>query len=185
MLWIRPLESLNARPLAGTEGGYLPAWSPDGRSVAFVAQHGIRRLSLADGTVQRVCAVPPGGEGGIDWNESGTILFSAGGNAGQIYSVAATGGEAKPLMPLDKARGETNHHMPQFLPDGHRFLFAVGGDKVAGVYVASLATPTDRRQVVAVWGRESTRRGTCCSSATGRCSPSLSTRNRPPRAASP
>ena len=59
-LWIRPLESLNARPLAGTEGGYLPAWSPDGRSVAFVAQHEIRRLSLADGTVQRVCTVPPG-----------------------------------------------------------------------------------------------------------------------------
>ena len=152
-LWIRPLESLNARPLAGTEGGYLPAWSPDGRSVAFVAQHEIRRLSLADGTVQRVCTVPPGGEGGIDWNQSGTILFSAGGNTGQIYSVAATGGEAKPLMTLDKARGETNHHMPQFLPDGHRFLFAVGGDKVAGVYVASLATPTDRRQVVAVWRR--------------------------------
>ncbi len=59
MLWIRPLESLNARPLAGTEGGYLPAWSPDGRSLAFVAAHEIRRLSLADGTVQRVCAVPP------------------------------------------------------------------------------------------------------------------------------
>ncbi len=56
-------------------------------------------------------------------------------------------------MTLDKARGETNHHMPQFLPDGHRFLFAVGSEKVGGVYVASLATPTDRRQVVAVWGR--------------------------------
>jgi eukaryotic-like serine/threonine-protein kinase len=154
MLWVRPLESLTARPLAGTERGYLPAWSPDGKSLAFVAANEIRRLSLADGTVQRVCAVPAsGGEGGIDWNESGTILFSAGANAGQIYSVAATGGEAKPLMTLDKARGEANHHMPQFLPDGHRFLFAVGGEKVAGVYVASLATPTDRRQVVVVWRR--------------------------------
>jgi eukaryotic-like serine/threonine-protein kinase len=154
MLWVRPLESLTARPLAGSEGGYLPAWSPDGASLAFVAANEIRRLSLADGTVQRVCAVPvPGGEAGIDWNESGTILFSAGGTSGQIYSVAAAGGEAKPLMTLDKARGETNHHMPQFLPDGRRFLFLVGGEKVGGVYVASLATPTDRRQVVTGWRR--------------------------------
>ena len=154
MLWIRPLESLNARPLAGTEGGYIPAWSPDGRSVAFVAQHEIRRLSLADGTVQRVCAVPPRAVRGASTGTN-RARSSSRRAATPARSTRWPRREArrKPLMTLDKARGETNHHMPQFLPDGHRFLFAVGGDKVAGVYVASLATPTDRRQVVAVWGR--------------------------------
>ncbi len=156
MLWVRPLESLTARPLAGTEGatGDIPVWSPDGRSPAFFAKGELRRLSLADGTAQRVCAMPSPGNGGADWNAAGTILFSAGGGAGVIYSVAATGGDAKPLTALDKARGETSHHVPQFLPDGRRFLFLVGGDeKTAGLYVASLEAPNERRLVASGWVR--------------------------------
>jgi Tol biopolymer transport system component len=98
--------------------------------------------------------MPGVGLGGADWSESGTILFSAGADQGQIYSVAATGGEARPLMTLDKARGEASHHMPQFLPDGRRFLFLIGGsEKVAGLYLASLAAPNERRQVAAGWMR--------------------------------
>ena len=98
--------------------------------------------------------MPGPGNAGTEWNAAGTILFSAGGGAGQIYSVAATGGEPKLIMPFDKARGEANQHMPQFLPDGRRFLFLLGGnEKVQGVYVASLDSPADRRQVTAGWVR--------------------------------
>ena len=148
MLWVRPLESLTARPLAGTEGvtSDIPAWSPDGRSLAFVVAGELRRLNLSDGTVQRICAMPGSGNGGTDWSAAGTILFSAGGGAGIIYSVAATGGDAKPLTALD--RGEANHHAPQFLPDGRRFLFLIGGGEKAGVYVASLGAPKERQLVV-------------------------------------
>ena len=48
MLWVRPLESLTSRPLAGTEGATsdIPAWSPDGRSLAFFAGGELRRLGL-------------------------------------------------------------------------------------------------------------------------------------------
>ncbi len=156
MLWVRPLESLTSRPLAGTEGATsdIPAWSPDGRSLAFFAGGELRRLGLADGTVQRICAMPGPGNAGTEWNAAGTILFSAGAGGGHIYSVAATGGEPKLIMPFDKARGEANQHMPQFLPDGRRFLFLLGGnEKVQGVYVASLDSPADRRQVTAGWVR--------------------------------
>jgi hypothetical protein len=147
MLWVRPLESLTARPLAGTEGatGDIPVWSPDGQSLGFFAGGELRRLSLIDGTVQRICAVPPGGNGGSDWNAAGTILFSAGGVSGLIYSVVATGGDATVLMTLDLARGETAHHSPQFLPDERRFLFRILGGEKAGTYVAALGAPNERQ----------------------------------------
>src|SRR5262249_36841850 len=34
-LWVRPLNSLNAQLLPGTEGASPPDWSPDGRSIVF------------------------------------------------------------------------------------------------------------------------------------------------------
>ncbi len=34
-LWLRPLDTLEGRRLAGTDGADFPFWSPDDRSVAF------------------------------------------------------------------------------------------------------------------------------------------------------
>ena len=44
MLWLRHLDSLEARPLLGTEGANLPFWSPDSKSIAFVANYKLQRL---------------------------------------------------------------------------------------------------------------------------------------------
>jgi serine/threonine protein kinase len=38
LLWIRPIDSLLARPLAGTDEPSLPFWSPDGRTFGFFPQ---------------------------------------------------------------------------------------------------------------------------------------------------
>ncbi len=38
LLWIRPVDSLVARPLAGTDESTWPFWSPDGRALGFFAQ---------------------------------------------------------------------------------------------------------------------------------------------------
>jgi Tol biopolymer transport system component len=146
-LWLRSLESLAARPLPGTEGGALPAWSPDSTSIAFVSGDEIRRLNLVDGTVQRIATSAVTGYGGLAWSESGTLLLSAGGAAGQIYAVPAAGGDVRQLTHIDRARGETYHHTPQFLPDGERFLFQVSGGKVGGIYVSSVSAPAERRRV--------------------------------------
>jgi Tol biopolymer transport system component len=114
---------------------------------------GAARLELQ--TVQRICAIPSTGNAGADWSKQGTILFSAGGLSGRIYSVAATGGEARPLTALDASRGENHHHVPQFLPDGRRFLFLIGAtqEENSGLYLASLEAPAERRQVARGWRR--------------------------------
>jgi eukaryotic-like serine/threonine-protein kinase len=55
MLWIRPLDGLDAQPLAGTEGAGAPFWSPDGRYVAFIAGGKLRKVDLLGGAVTTLC----------------------------------------------------------------------------------------------------------------------------------
>ena len=51
-LWLRPLASTTAQPLAGTEGASLPFWSPDSRSVGFFADGKLKRLDIGGGPPQ-------------------------------------------------------------------------------------------------------------------------------------
>src|SRR5437867_301435 len=51
-LWVRPLDSVAARPLAGTDGAYLPFWSPDSASVGFFADDKLKRIDIAGGALQ-------------------------------------------------------------------------------------------------------------------------------------
>jgi serine/threonine protein kinase len=48
-LWIRRLDSLNARTLAGTDGATQPFWSPDSRSVGFFAAGKLKTISVEGG----------------------------------------------------------------------------------------------------------------------------------------
>ena len=55
-LWVRPLDTLTANALAGTEGARLPFWSPDGRSIGFATETQLKRVSLDDGSVLTITA---------------------------------------------------------------------------------------------------------------------------------
>ena len=48
-LWIRPLDTLSAQPLPGTENALLPFWSPDSRFIAFFAEGKLRKVPAAGG----------------------------------------------------------------------------------------------------------------------------------------
>jgi hypothetical protein len=138
-LWVRALDSLDARELRGTERGNVPFWSPDSRSIAFISESKLKRIDVAGGPVQTVCDMPAG-RGGT-WNQDGTIVF--GGRSGGLARVEAIGGEAVVLTTPDVARNETVHLAPQFLPDGRRFLFMAQPGNV--VYLGSLDSPDRTR----------------------------------------
>ena len=130
-LWLRTLDATEARPLAGTEGGRLPFWSPDSRSVGFNANGLLKRIDLGSGLVRTIAnRTSVGGS----WNTDGTILMGSG--IGPLYVVSADGGTPRPAT--DLLQGQVTHRWPQFLPDGRRFLlFSLGVPSKRGVYIGS------------------------------------------------
>ena len=51
-LWLRSLDSVSARPLAGTDYGRFPFWSPNSRSIGFFANGQLKRVETQGGSVQ-------------------------------------------------------------------------------------------------------------------------------------
>ena len=51
-IWIRSLDSLKARPLAGTDGVYSLFWAADSRSVIFSAEGKLKKVPIAGGPPQ-------------------------------------------------------------------------------------------------------------------------------------
>ncbi len=51
-LWRRRVDTERAEPIAGTEGGHAPAWSADGRTIAFLAAGRLKTISRAGGAVR-------------------------------------------------------------------------------------------------------------------------------------
>lgn len=134
-LWIRALDSMEATPLAGTEGATYPFWSPDGRSLAFFAGGRLKRIEI-DGGTPLTLVEKTEGRGG-SWSGEGFILF--GSSEGPIYSVPASGGAARAVTALDEAAKETWHRFPQFLPDGKHFLYlARDGHNVRTLFAGSV-----------------------------------------------
>ena len=119
MLWIRPMDSLDARSLPGTDGAIFPFWSPDGSSLGFFADNKLKIIDL-NSTSAQVIADAPFGRGGA-WGADGVILFSPNTQA-PLMSVSAGGGTPVPATKIDPAL-HTSHRWPFFLPDGKHFLY--------------------------------------------------------------
>ena len=141
LLWVRPLDSLAAQAIPGTEGAYSPFWSPDSRFVGFFARGKLKKIEIGSlssfGSPQDLCDARDG-RGGT-WNRDGIIVFAPNIEEG-LYQVSATGGAVAPLTALDRSRLETSHWWPYFLPDGRHFLYWVrsSGEDGQGIFVGRL-----------------------------------------------
>ncbi|MCW8984347.1 MAG: protein kinase, partial [Thermoanaerobaculales bacterium] len=121
-LWVRPMNSVEARPLAGTEGARddgRPMWSPDSRYVAFFVGGKLKKVPVAGGPAQTICDAN-GADG--SWSTNGEILFD-GATTAPLMRVAAAGGIARPEVSLEDLEGVTGVGWPEFLPDGEHFIY--------------------------------------------------------------
>jgi len=145
ILWLRSLDSLEARQIPGTIGATQPFWSADSRSLAFISG-GLKKIDITGGLAQTLAVAAP--QSGT-WNRDGVILFRSR-DDGRLFQVLATGGTARPVTTLDPVRAETAHAWPHFLPDGRHFLYLARSrqpDDDSVAYVASLDSP-DRVRLV-------------------------------------
>ena len=132
--------------MPGTVRGRLPFWSADSRSIAFHVDGKFKRVDIDTGSVSELAnaATPAGGA----WNADDVILLAMGANE-PIRRVSATGGEPAAVTRMEA--GQRGHRSPTFLPEGHHFLYHVGGTPdVRGIYVGDLDGSASRRLLDAV-----------------------------------
>jgi eukaryotic-like serine/threonine-protein kinase len=149
-LWLRPIDSLDAREVPGTEGTAVQPdqlfWSPDSEFIGFVTQDGkLKKVSVNGGPPQTlVSGVTPITRG--TWGRDGIILLVRGPGA-PIQSVPDSGGA---LVDVTKKIDGVSRFQPQFLPDGRHFLYYVTGvsSEANGIYVASLEDDAQAKRLL-------------------------------------
>jgi Tol biopolymer transport system component len=153
-IWIRPVDSLSAYPLAGTDGAVgRPFWSPDSKYLAYFDGAQLKKIQAAGGPPQTIGEAEFGSDG--SWGAGGTIIFDGRNAQDTIRQVAASGGKATPVFSPEDAKKLPNNAWPFFLPDGKHFLFTSNESNNTGsltIYVGSLGggdakrlTPTGSR----------------------------------------
>ncbi|PWT90056.1 MAG: hypothetical protein C5B55_10295 [Blastocatellia bacterium] len=152
MLYVRPLNSLVAQPLSGTDNAFSVFWSPDSRDMAFFAAGKLNRIEVSGKSLQTICNMPAPRAGATgSWGSQGTIVFSQD-NDGSIYRVPATGGVPKLVVENSTKRPRRWIH---FLSDGRRFLFCKHeeNDNQPGIFAGS----TDSNEIKMVASMSETR----------------------------
>ena len=120
-LYVRPLDSLEAQPLAGTDRAILPFWSPDSRSLAFFAGGKLKKIEISGGQPTTLASAP-NARGGA-WNRDGVIIFCPTPPA-PLYRIPASGGQATPINTVELKPGAFGPRwLPAFLPDGRHYLY--------------------------------------------------------------
>jgi serine/threonine protein kinase/Tol biopolymer transport system component len=136
-LWIRSLTDGSTRVLGATDDARYPFWSPDGRSIGFIAGSQLKRIDIESGAVQALGAGVFGGA----WGADDTILFPASPST-PLYRIPAAGGQPSAITEVNAQTA--NHRFPQLLPDGRHFLYYATGT-APGIYVGQLDSHEARR----------------------------------------
>jgi eukaryotic-like serine/threonine-protein kinase len=142
-IYLRPMDSLEARPIPGTEGGVSPFFSPDGQWVGFFAGGKLKKVSVNGGaplTLGDAATLR-----GASWGSTGTIVFAPTPTS-VLQQMSEAGGVSQPLTSFEK--GETSHRWPEFLPGGKAVLFGPGtAASYAHIAVQMIGT-SERRNLV-------------------------------------
>ena len=137
-LWLRRLDQLTSTPIAGTEGGYSPFFSPDGRQVGFIKNGNTLRIASLDGT-PTVTLIDTANTVSADWSSDGWVYVEGG--AG-IVRQRPSGGPVEPVYAVSAERHEVGAEFLNALPDGGLlFRLRYGGKGQNDFQIAAMKVP--------------------------------------------
>jgi len=141
MLFLRDLNSYQPRPIQGTEGGYSPFFSPDGKWLGFLTHKKTKKILLSTGTVidvfNGVPTLPY-----FFWGTDNNLYFTPE-ISGGIYRISANGGKPMPVVTLGAPKGQINYRWPVLIPGSKAIIFTSETSNESGkseVLVRSLET---------------------------------------------
>lgn len=122
-LHLRSMSELEGKPIVGTDLYDVvsePAFSPDGRSIAFFAlgDRTLKRIAVTGGTAVTICPIDSG-TSGLSWGPGGIVFGTI---DGRIMRVSPDGGSPETLV---RAREGEAVYGPELLPDGQHMLFTI------------------------------------------------------------
>jgi len=145
-LYLRAMDSLEAKPIPGTEGATEPFFSPDGQWLGFFANGKLKKVLVSGGAALTLGDVSQ--PRGASLSSQGTIAYSPS-LASTLQQLPDAGGTPQALTHV--AKGENSHRWPEFLPGGKALLFSAAMTSSTWVNpqiaVHSLATG-ERRNLV-------------------------------------
>ncbi len=125
-LYQRRLDQLTSHAIPNTDNAGLPAFSPDGKSIAVIVnRRKLVRVPLDGGPEVTLADVPD--DGGVDWSSGGDIVIGGGAfeELKGLYHVNASGGTLTSLTHVDIKRKEHSHEYPRVLDDGKTVVFTI------------------------------------------------------------
>ena len=144
-IYTRLLHQSVLTPLAGTENGSSPFFSPDGQWIGFAADGKVKKISVEGGAAVTVCEAIS--MRGGSWGDDGNIVFAPSAASG-LLRVSAAGGTPAPLTKLSP--GERTHRWPHVLPGSQTILLTVhaGSNNYDGANIDVLSTTSGERRTL-------------------------------------
>ena len=146
-LFLQSVYGTQANPLAEGDHAERPAWSPDGRRIAYVwrdkDQCEIRIANVDDDSRQTVQRCPKGSIVYLDWNpaDAKIIAYSVmepGENGRRLQLLIEQGGWRPKAFDYQRT-GNGADLYPRYSPDGRTIAFRRGGNPTSDIYLLPAA----------------------------------------------
>jgi serine/threonine-protein kinase len=144
LLWRKYASRLEPEPIPGTERGFSPVFSPDGKSLAFVADGHVKTIPLVGGNPATIADSAAPQQFGATWLDDNTIVY-VGQSLDRLFRVNAAGGPVTTVL-TQHGLGFLN---PTALPHarGVLFLGCTSGCMTGSLRVLDLRTGQQKQLV--------------------------------------